>query len=121
MLNNLEQLTEVIDNIFYVDVIYCNFRKTFDKALHKRLLKVLQYCCIPSKIVEWAEFFLTNRKQGVIVNSTPLSWHYVINNIPQVSVLDPILFVIYINTLIEVLKYSALFLFADNNKLFKII
>ena len=32
-----------------------------------------------------------------------------------------ILFVIYFNTLIEFVKYSSLFLFADDNKLFKII
>ena len=40
---------------------------------------------------------------------------------PEGSVLGPILFVVYINTLIEGVKYSNLFLFADDNKLFKII
>ena len=37
------------------------------------------------------------------------------------SVLGPILFVIYINTLIDVVQHLDLFLFADDNKLFKII
>ena len=40
---------------------------------------------------------------------------------PQGLVLGPILFVIYISTLIEVVKYSDLFLFAGDNKFFKII
>ena len=68
LLNALDQRTEATDNGFYVDVIYCDFMKAFDKVPHKRLLKVLKYYCIPSKIVDWTESFLTNRKQKVIVN-----------------------------------------------------
>ena len=120
-LNVLDQWTEAIDNGFYVDVIHCNFMKAFDKVPQKRLLKVLKYYCIPSKIVDWIESFLTNRKQRVIVNGIPSSWYDVISGVPHGSVLGPTLFIIYINTLIEVVKYSDLFLFADDNKLFKII
>ena len=75
LLNVLDQWTEAIDNGFYVDVIYCDFRKAFDKVPHKCLLKLLKYYCITSKIVDWTESFLTNRKQRVIVNGTPSSWH----------------------------------------------
>ena len=79
---------------------------------------ILKGYCIPSKIVDWTESFLTNGKQRVIANGTPSSWHDVIGGVPQASVLGLILFVIYINTLIEV---ANLFLFADDNKLLKII
>ena len=68
LLNALDQRTEATDNGFYVDVIYCDFMKAFDKVPQKRLLNVLKYYCIPSKIVDWTESFLTNRKQKVIVN-----------------------------------------------------
>ena len=104
LLNVLDQWTEAINNGFYVDVIYCDFMKASDKVLYTCLLKVLKYYCIPSKKVDWIESFPTNRKQRVIVNGTPSSRHDVISGVPQGSILGPILSVIYINTLIEVLK-----------------
>ena len=62
LLNILDQWTETVDNEFYVDVIYCDFMKAFDKVLHKRLLKVFKYYCITSEIVDWTESFLIKRK-----------------------------------------------------------
>ena len=52
LLNVLDQWTEAIDNGFYADVIYCDFKKTFDKVPYKHLLKVLKCYCIQSKIVD---------------------------------------------------------------------
>ena len=65
---------------------------------------ILKCYCIPNKIVDWTESFLTNGKQRVIANGAPSSWHNVIGGVPQASVLGLIQFVIYINTLIEVVN-----------------
>ena len=81
LLNVIDQWTEAINNGFYVDIIYCDFIKAFDKVPHKRLLKALKHYCIPSKIVDWIESFLTNRKQRVVVNGTPSSWYDVTSDV----------------------------------------
>ena len=95
--------------------------KAFDKVSHKRLVKILKYYSLPLKVIDWIKSFLTNRKQRVLVNGIASGWHDVISGVPQGSVLGPILFVIYINTLVDVVQHSDLFLFANGNKLFKII
>ena len=94
--------------------------KVFDKVSHKPLVKTLKYYSLPLKVIDWIKSFLTNRKQRVLVNGIASGWHDVISGVPQGSVLGPILFVIYINTLVDVVQHLD-FLFADDNKLFKII
>ena len=77
LLNVLDQSTEAIDNGFYIDVIYCDFMKAFDKVQHMwmfvKSFEILLFSN-PNKIVDWIESFLAIRKQRVIVNGTPSSW-----------------------------------------------
>ena len=64
--------------------------------------------------------FLKNRKQNVSVNGAESACQDVTSGIPQGSVLEPILFVIYINDMPECVDavYVA-YLFADDTKLCK--
>ena len=58
---------------------------------------------------------MSDRKQCVQVNGMKSQWHKATSGIPQDSVLEPVLFVIYINDLPECVK-SDVFLFADEKK-----
>ena len=54
----------------------------------------------------------------MVVNGKSSEWTDVTSEIPQGSVLGPILFVIYINDMPDDLS-SEIFLFADDTKIFK--
>ena len=81
----------------------------------------MEYCNLPLKVVNWVKDFLSNRKQRVLVNGVPSQWHTILRGVPHASVLVLILFVLHVNTLVEVVDNSKLFLFANDNKLFNVI
>ena len=102
-----------------MDVIYCDFMKAFDTVPHNRLNLVLKFYGVNGLVLAWIMDFLRDRKQRVMVNKVPSSWHEVISGIPQGSVLGPVLFVVFINTLVDAVKSSDVFLFADDTKMYR--
>ena len=101
-----------------VDAIYLDFEKAFDKVPHHRLIKKLQAYGIEGKILKWIKEFLLRRSQRVAVNGTRSFIGQVISGVPQGTVLGPLLFVIYINDMLDALTTDG-FLFADDGKIFK--
>ena len=71
---------------------------------------------IVGETFEWIKSFLLGRKQRVVLGDTVSEWEQVTSGVPQGSVLRPILFVIYINDLLETFQSDSLS-YADDLKL----
>ena len=103
-----------------IDTIYLDFTKAFDTVQHQRLLGKLETYGIEGNILYWIKDFLIGRTQEVTINSTKSAPASVASGIPQGTVLGPVLFIIYINDLLDDISSTGL-MFADDTKIFRLI
>lgn len=120
LLNFLNKCIDAIANGNVVDTIYFDFQKAFDMVPHMRLIGKLESYGINGQTLNWIKDFLIGRSQIVSVNGEKSYIGQVWSGIPQGTVLGPILFIIYINDILENIESDG-FLFADDTKIYKII
>ena len=113
----MEHWSRLIEDGTYIDLIYLDFQKAFDKVPHKRLMNKLKAYGIQGNVYTWIQNFLSNRKQRVSVHGSYSDWTNVLSGVPQGSVLGPTLFIIYVNDLPGNIL-SSLGLFADDTKIY---
>ena len=94
--------------------------KAFDKVWRQGLLFKLESFGIRGKLLNLLEDHLSNRFQRVLLNGQESSWLPIKAGVPQGSILGPLLFLIYINDLLDGLNSIAK-LFADDTSLFSVV
>ena len=109
----------VQDRDGWVDGVYLDLKKAFDKVPHRRLLwKIKNYGRIGGSLWEWVRDYLSEREMRTVIKNECSSWMKVTSGVPQGSVLGPIMFVVYVNDLADGID-SHINLFADDAKLMR--
>jgi hypothetical protein len=110
-------VAEWVDEGMVVDVVLLDFSKAFDVVSHVVLLSKLQDLGVVESLIRWIHSFLTGRTMSVGVDGCASTTREVRSGVPQGSVLGPILFLVYINSVTSgvVSSFKA---FADDYKLY---
>jgi len=98
------------------DSIYLDFSKALDSISHTLLLLKLRSAGIIGGMWSWLHSYLSSCSQCVLVNNCLFEPLPVKSGVPQGSILDPLLFIVYVNDLSRRVKNSTIiiFKFADN-------
>ena len=93
--------------------LFLDISAAFDKVWHKGLLAKLEQIGISGAVLTLFNSYLSNRKQCVVVDGVKSSMMDIQAGVPQGSRLGPLLFIIYINDIVEGLE-SEILIFADD-------
>ena len=115
---------ELINNLSncqpsYIDMIYLDFAKAFDKVDHGVLLHKLKSMGITGDLGYWLLNFLSDRKHFVHMPGGISNDSQVLSGVPQGTVLGPLLFLVLLSDISKDINHSSVVSFADDTRVFR--
>jgi Reverse transcriptase (RNA-dependent DNA polymerase) len=117
LLDFYDRVSSSIEDKLFTIGVFIDLKKAFDTIDHQILLKKLYHYGIRGVAYDWFESYLAGRQQYVTINNITSSLRPVVCGVPQGSILGPLLFILYINDIVNCSKTLFFTLFADDTNL----
>ena len=92
-----QRICQAFDNNRFSCMVFFDVSKAFDRIWHKGLIFKLKQHGIDGRLLNWINDYLSIRSQKVIIKSCTSTAKGINAGVPQGSVLEPLLFLIYVN------------------------
>ena len=116
LLLTYDDLIRSFDKTLQTDMAILDFSRAFDTVPHRRLISKLTSYGVKGQVLTWIDSFLSDRKMTVVVDGhTAKESIRVLSGVPQGTVLGPLLFLVYINDIVDAVSTgTTIRLFADD-------
>jgi len=117
LLNMVNQWTSSMNSGNMIGVAFIDLRKAFDTVSHRLLLDKLHDLGASNTSIKWFHSYLFCRTQRVNFKNSLSSSRPVTTGVPQGSILGPLFFLIFINSMSNVVSHGQISMYADDTTL----